>query len=345
MNDTTDITKICEGGNAVLHFYGCVMISNYTYQVRKFSVTETRPWAQYNRAVRVYWVEPRKRRGVSKTFAPLRVSDGYVVIEADGEYVYDSRADIPIDMDDFRATRARFGFEGMDEGPPVPPLRDEQRASHQADLDRERERAERYEAEWGKPESKMTREEFDTRQRERAQEMIDTGCNHHHLGDRGRSFTSAERDEIDQLRPDAIKTVRAACGVIERDLRQRFPDVAALLRPHKGPWTQGELDHLWEASEALTGTDRDAYNDLLHLRDIRHHAAKNSYHDDFVLSLDQDWPTRYERPTSPALEQLFTLYDQAEQRWKDDNRDHGRKWLARIESGEAWQQELENRAR
>jgi hypothetical protein len=338
----SDTTKICEGSNAVLHFYGCVMIANYTYQVRTFSVTETRPWAQYNRAVSVSWVEPRKRHGVSKRFAPLSVSDGYAVIEVDGEYIYDSRADIPMDMDAFRATRRRFGFKGADEGPPEPALRDEQRASHQADLDREREREERYEATYGKPESKMTREEFEASKRKYAQDMIETGdCNYLGYTSHGPSLTSAERDEIKQLRPDVIKTVRAACGVIERDLRRRFPDVAALLRPHKGPWTQEELDHLWEASDALTGADRDAYNDLLGLRDTRQEVTHFGVYRE--LSLDS-WPSRYEQPTSPPLRRLFAIYEQADQRWKDGNRERGRKWLARIESGEAWQQELDKRA-
>jgi hypothetical protein len=64
------------------------------YGARTFSVTETRLYAQFNRALSVSWVEPRKRNGVAKTFAPLRVSDGYCLIEVDGKFVYDSRADI-----------------------------------------------------------------------------------------------------------------------------------------------------------------------------------------------------------------------------------------------------------
>jgi hypothetical protein len=226
---STDVKKICEGDKAVLHFYSSVLYAHHTYPAREFSVTERRPYAQYNRALSVYWVEPRKRNGQSITISPL-ANHTYAVVEVDGEYVYDSRADIPIDMNKFRATRARFEMDGADEGPPEPALSDEQRASHQADLDRERETQKRIEARFGKRESAMSREEFETRQRGLAQNMIDTGDD----DATSPSFTSTEQDEIDQLTPDVIKTVRAACGVIERDLRQRFPDVAPLLRPHKG---------------------------------------------------------------------------------------------------------------
>jgi hypothetical protein len=129
---------IFEGGNATLHFYDCVMIAYYTESARKFSITETRPYAQYLRALNVNWTEPRKRNGKYKTYRPLIVSDGYAVIEVDGKIVYDTRADMPIDMDKFRAIRARFNFQNAPEGPPAPPINPARIADHQADLDHEK---------------------------------------------------------------------------------------------------------------------------------------------------------------------------------------------------------------
>jgi hypothetical protein len=73
--------------------------------VRNFTVGEVRPYAQYERTVYITYTLPRKR---NRTSIHVR-KDGltYVTIDAGGQTIYDSRDDVPIDMDKWEATRAK----------------------------------------------------------------------------------------------------------------------------------------------------------------------------------------------------------------------------------------------
>lgn len=56
--------------------------------------------------MRITYTEPRKRKGWLMNVVPDNIS--FVTIEADGSTVYDSRIDVPCDMDEWHATNARF---------------------------------------------------------------------------------------------------------------------------------------------------------------------------------------------------------------------------------------------
>jgi hypothetical protein len=100
----SDANQQCEGGNALIVQH-CAVFGRRETQVRKFSVSPVRPYAQYDKSVTVYFVEPRKRNG-----AYFRFTSGsrYREILVDGLVVYDSRRDIPIDVEKFRETEMRF---------------------------------------------------------------------------------------------------------------------------------------------------------------------------------------------------------------------------------------------
>jgi hypothetical protein len=65
-------------------------------EVRKFEVYEPRPYAQHPVSVSVSFAKPRER----KIYGYRMVEDGerYLTIERDGQVLYDSRTDVPIDM-------------------------------------------------------------------------------------------------------------------------------------------------------------------------------------------------------------------------------------------------------
>jgi RNA:NAD 2'-phosphotransferase (TPT1/KptA family) len=96
------------GGPATLKIYNAVF--GYSEkQVRKFRIGEVRPHAQYDHSVDVDFTEPRKRNSKYTTIVPT--SSLFVTIDVDGATVYDSRADVHCDMDEWRATNARFRGE------------------------------------------------------------------------------------------------------------------------------------------------------------------------------------------------------------------------------------------
>ena len=76
--------------------------------VRKWSVGDVEPYAQHERTVRLYYTEPRKRNGVSTIITSS--GEDYVTVEHehDRHVLYDSRADVPCDMEKWEATAARF---------------------------------------------------------------------------------------------------------------------------------------------------------------------------------------------------------------------------------------------
>lgn len=114
-------TPKTEGENATIIQHNSVvpgMISNdtaklnsedfgtYKTPVRRYKVSELKPYAQHEKAVSVGFTRPRKRTWEAITIVPNGL--GYCTIERDGEVLYDSRDDIPLDMDEFNATREKW---------------------------------------------------------------------------------------------------------------------------------------------------------------------------------------------------------------------------------------------
>jgi hypothetical protein len=89
-----------------LNFHSCVMTPHHAIPIRKFVVTEVRAYAQYERSVAILFVRTGKRNPESTRICPDNGS--YVTIEVGGVGVYDSRIDVPCDMDAFNASRAKF---------------------------------------------------------------------------------------------------------------------------------------------------------------------------------------------------------------------------------------------
>jgi hypothetical protein len=77
------------------------------YLARKFSVYRPEPYAQHPISVGVSWCRPRERKSKYKTIVPNGME--YFTVKApDGRLLYDSRTDIPVDMDAFAASLLRW---------------------------------------------------------------------------------------------------------------------------------------------------------------------------------------------------------------------------------------------
>jgi hypothetical protein len=74
--------------------------------VREFKVSDVRPYAQHKVSVNVSFVEPRERNWKYVTVTPD--SERYHTIEQNGRVLYDSRKDVPCDMDAWAKTRKEF---------------------------------------------------------------------------------------------------------------------------------------------------------------------------------------------------------------------------------------------
>jgi hypothetical protein len=92
--------------DGVLNVYTCVMNPCSRRPIRAFSVSTVKPEAQYDQSVTITFTYPRKRKSLAMGFYPT--NGQYATVEVDGTVVYDSRADIPCDMDLFNSSRARF---------------------------------------------------------------------------------------------------------------------------------------------------------------------------------------------------------------------------------------------
>ncbi|HTX96840.1 MAG TPA: hypothetical protein VME67_19485 [Mycobacterium sp.] len=103
------------GGKAVIKVFDPVM-GPWKKDARKFQVGDLRPsYAQYDLAVHISWWEPRKRTGESITVHGTSSDDDrpqrFAVIEVDGQIVYDSRSDVPVDMDRWHELNDRYKGE------------------------------------------------------------------------------------------------------------------------------------------------------------------------------------------------------------------------------------------
>jgi hypothetical protein len=88
-----------EGENATI-IQHCAVFGTLKTAVRKFKVREPRPYAQHPISVDVDFVEPRKRRWAAYRMMPVNYR--YLTIERDGVVLYDSRQDVPCDMEEWR---------------------------------------------------------------------------------------------------------------------------------------------------------------------------------------------------------------------------------------------------
>ncbi len=84
----------------------CAVFGRMTTPARKWRVGEVRPYAQYPVSAIVAYVKPSNRKAVYLSVVPEDIR--YITIEQDGATVYDSRADVPCDMERWAQTRARF---------------------------------------------------------------------------------------------------------------------------------------------------------------------------------------------------------------------------------------------
>jgi hypothetical protein len=93
------------GENATIQCMDAVL-GDWTRDVRKWWVAEMAPTTQSPVAVLLSWIEPRK--GLSRSTVIHPETRYFLVTTADGDVIYDSRDDVPIDMDGYHATRQRF---------------------------------------------------------------------------------------------------------------------------------------------------------------------------------------------------------------------------------------------
>jgi hypothetical protein len=77
-----------------------------TTVIRDYDFDIMEPYAQYDKALCVKYVEPKKRRWKCFTITPGNLS--YVLIEDDHLTLFDSRDIIECDMVKFNETQARF---------------------------------------------------------------------------------------------------------------------------------------------------------------------------------------------------------------------------------------------
>ncbi len=75
--------------------------------VREFKVHDPEPHAQYSVSVSIEYKMPRKRTRQWMRAVPEDIS--FITIEVDGQTVYDSRSDVPCDMDEYQAVADRLG--------------------------------------------------------------------------------------------------------------------------------------------------------------------------------------------------------------------------------------------
>lgn len=76
--------------------------------IRKWVISEVVPSSHYRATVEVSirTLAPRKRTWESRT---AYGNETYYTVEVDGETVYDSRTDVPVDMERWNATWTKFG--------------------------------------------------------------------------------------------------------------------------------------------------------------------------------------------------------------------------------------------
>jgi hypothetical protein len=180
-----------------------------------------------------------------------------------------------------------------------------------------------------------TRQEYEAQRRAHAEHLIKHGEGY--ADEHNPTYTDAESTEIERMAPVIIKTIRRECGRIERPLRREYPEVIWLLNPGVDRYLSGEYD---AAEAALTAQARAAYNTLRELRDIRSELREDA--EDPIIG---DYrPLCFDRFTSPEIDRLRVIRQDALNRYHARERERGRNLLAAIESGEEWEDQLLHRA-
>lgn len=82
----------------------CAVSGLIVRKISEFVVSEVKPYGQYETSVRINFVEPRKRGLAYKMVIPDDIQ--FVTIERKGAVLYDSRLDVPCDMEKFNRSWA-----------------------------------------------------------------------------------------------------------------------------------------------------------------------------------------------------------------------------------------------
>ena len=192
------------------------------------------------------------------------------------------------------------------------------------------------------------REEWEADQRRYVQGMVESGndCRSGNDYDDGPGWSTEERAEVEALTPAAVKVIRRECGRIEKQLRKEHPAAAAVLQMSVDDFAAGHGD---AALAALRESDRGAWDDLWSLRHVRNCLRADRCYGPFDKPERNPlarvfWPQRYPEPISPELDRIKQIGAQAIDQYEEVIRRRGRKLLADLDSGAAWQEQLEHMA-
>jgi hypothetical protein len=184
-----------------------------------------------------------------------------------------------------------------------------------------------------------SREKFEADRRAHAEHMIEHGVGY--ADEDVERFTDDERAEAERLTPGAIKAVRRECGRIERPLRRAHPEVIWLLHPGVDRYLSGEYD---AAMAALSPEALAALDVLVMVRDIRHGISGRHVDPLGYFSWGWEWPTGYQPTEIPEVDRLRAIKAVELTRRRAATCEDGRRLLADLDSGAAWEREVERRA-
>jgi hypothetical protein len=93
-----------EGGRALIVQH-CAVWGDLPTQVCQFTVRSPEPYAQYPTSVLVLFKEPKRRNSAYFKIYPDSIRN--LTIEQDGAVIYDSRSEVPCDMEEWHRSAAR----------------------------------------------------------------------------------------------------------------------------------------------------------------------------------------------------------------------------------------------
>lgn len=188
-----------------------------------------------------------------------------------------------------------------------------------------------------------TREEWETRERTRAQEMIEADIHCLYRWDIRPQLTDEEAAERSGLWAVIVKQIRKACGQVERATRIQYPVVAELFSRKIPAFDHDAHRALRTSVEALRGDDEAAYILLWTMRCIRDDLSFSEKYGCHRIDFHR-WPDDIDHPASPEATRYNEMWDHAEKRHVENHRDEGRQLLAEINAPDAWDKELKRRA-
>ena len=74
----------------------CAVFGRLETPVRAYCIGEPERYAQHPVSVALFFIRPRKRTSASYTLVPDNLR--YATVEVDGKVIYDTRKDVPCDM-------------------------------------------------------------------------------------------------------------------------------------------------------------------------------------------------------------------------------------------------------